>query len=1195
MYQSIIIEYSKSENLIAMGMQDGVVQLSELNRENGWPEKSLFQLVNHLKEITFLKFIDNDQKLLSFDKTGLLTIWDVQTGEVIKEKTIDKGLKRAVAALSPDESTLFVYNNGSYKTVCHFAYNIADDKLRYGLVEKTIYSDAIPYPLDNNQCLFHYLCDDDLDLPEQRLATFDFNSGKWTNTVLPGGPKSTFNSESEVIDINVAKGIGIRKAYNKPYTINGDLLRLNMQLFNLHNNETTEIAVASMNKDNIDNIDDLFLNDIGSEEFRDATDSFLSDITSAKLTDDGKTLWIGINGGSIRCVDIETGNFSPFIKHGNLEKRKGFTLDDVVSRNATNNITLGISPSGKYISYCNPNEFFCTDNIDIESKTPIQLPKHFVEFDDVKGLSSVETNYICPLAGGKYLVTVTHGGQLRLTNLENGKAEIDENIEYGSDVSSVAMSPDEQELIVTYYGRDSLLLQRDDGMALPFGPSVRYSNYLNDGRKVFVHAYGAVMVLNENNQDGMAFRKEGDKTLAFNFNEDVDEDIEDEYDEDEDENDGFDEEGNPIISDWYDFLEQHNAVDSVQLFYISNIPHVLMVDEMRDVDIYKIGKDTIEHVETVKSAGSFACGSEKLMVGSNFRNNLVNINVYPRIDGVYALSNSFVAEEYTTCAMHEDQLLIFNAQNELVQLNPLTGDETVLLKYQGRKQKYVSLFPESNLAMLVDIVNEIHLFKYTNTSDYIRISLSENKDDTLQVHIDKKTDFPGNIDKIQRKHKMKTLEQMKREHIEKDSVSALFNHEEREKANKSSELLNYIKELLADNQTEKVLEICNLQLESYAGQSFFTVEGSSDFKENIGRLFHQRSTIHMNSGNFNEAGNDAYMAVQFRFFFAYNNLFAAFYNTGNYANINNTLNQMFVDFDTKKGIGISSSIGLYRLAVLSEIMQAQEQGIARKLIYYTVKTVVDFQKNEKQSEDVMLFDSHLKALAEWDYEGPQPAIAKELYSYFKELLACYPDNESKYDKEKAKQYDELQIQCDFQCKNQNYAAALELANTFCSQIEHIEFSELLNINRYERYRIGSIFIERGHAFRGLGQYDNAAQAYRKAIYFDCVDASEHLCNVLFFDLKDYSACVEAVSDFMINPYSWSNGMQSRVNAFHHAWCFTLYSASLMQMGHNQDVSYLNESYPNEMPQVKEKLETMDSKYNELKNIIGEILEALEVV
>lgn len=60
-----------------MGMQDGVVQLSELNGENIRPEKGLFQLVNLLKEITILKFIDINPKVLSFDKIGLLTIWHV--------------------------------------------------------------------------------------------------------------------------------------------------------------------------------------------------------------------------------------------------------------------------------------------------------------------------------------------------------------------------------------------------------------------------------------------------------------------------------------------------------------------------------------------------------------------------------------------------------------------------------------------------------------------------------------------------------------------------------------------------------------------------------------------------------------------------------------------------------------------------------------------------------------------------------------------------------------------------------------------------------------------------------------------------------------------------------------------------------------------------------------------------------------
>lgn len=753
MLEAYTVRYDKKESKIALGMYNGLIQLSELDPKSGRPGATLHHLRNETNYITMLEFIEDETKLLSLDENGFITVWNCDSGEKEWELKIADGMSQARGSLSPDQSTLFIYGSRGYKDAEFFAVDLQTQKVTEGPLDKRSHSGVKPYAIDNTSCRFHTLWEDDDDVLHQKITTLDFSKGEFEDKTFLGGPTSTIMSDEEVFTINIVKDIGVRLSYDNPITENDDKVGINIQVFHLTNDNVNDIVVATIDSENVENLDIIRKKEFNTEEYRDACNSLFMNITSAEITEDGTAIWVGVRGGLLRRISIEDQTVSPFIKHGNLPEREGFTLDDMCSRNPGNNHTIGVSPSGKFVTYCNPNEFFSLDNINFDSETAIELPKHVVAEDESSSADQVETHYSDMLHDGKYFVSVTRGGLITLTDLSTGESLASLDIQYGSDVTSVSLSEDANELVVTYFGRDSIRIYIKEKEIEEFemiGPSIRYSSFLPDGRLLFVEGNGAVIVLGE--KEGMIYRKEGKLTLKIGDDEMDDEVDFDESGEEADFDESMDEDEfgeNGDVTYWMDFLEQRDPVYSTKHTVIDGVVYVSMVYDNMVIDTYRILEDRIEYVTTTNTRGEVLKMSGSTMLCTRSPRNSsreCKVEVHTFKGHLYELAGTFVNENISAFETFEDKIYLFNSKtDQLTEFDKSSDEEKVLFSYKGAPIDVVSINPSWNSLIIKDVTGSTFTINWSEKSCR-STGLTENSEGEVSVSVDSSCSVPGNFE-----------------------------------------------------------------------------------------------------------------------------------------------------------------------------------------------------------------------------------------------------------------------------------------------------------------------------------------------------------------------------------------------------------------------------------------------------------------
>jgi hypothetical protein len=351
---------------------------------------------------------------------------------------------------------------------------------------------------------------------------------------------------------------------------------------------------------------------------------------------------VGAPGGLVRRVPLDGSTPSRFVVHGRARERGGFTLDDVFATNVHNNQTIGVSAGGRYVAFGLPNEFVCTDAIDLSGTDPLMLPARVAT-------SSIVPKFAELVGDGSKLVAVTPDGVVMLADVTSGAIEFQLAVEYGTDLLSASLSPSGRELVLGYGGRNSLRVRfggdEPDIVELPLPPHTSFARHVAEKCVALAHSNGAVITLEDNTLH--AFRHDGDGDHDHDHDDD-DNDDEEDFDDSDEEMPDDDEESNdeemsaddeaPAGVDWQlknaegveplmmvgnyegvfvynDYFEQADGLHATDVLDLGGVPHVATLFEGGRIEIYKIGSDRIHHVSSQRAEhdGGLAAGGSRFV------------------------------------------------------------------------------------------------------------------------------------------------------------------------------------------------------------------------------------------------------------------------------------------------------------------------------------------------------------------------------------------------------------------------------------------------------------------------------------------------------------------------------------------------------------------------------------------------------
>jgi hypothetical protein len=516
--QAFEIIYDQDETRVALGWPGGKVHICAVEAD-GSPGDEIAEVAHHKTTIVCLGFAGD--RLVSLSDDGEWAVSDAATGQVISSGSA--GGEFVTGSLSPGGEALFIYTclDGDSRA---FRVDVERGAAAPGPdIDGNISVTSRVFALDGDTALYHFIRKNWKSRQvKEGFVEVDFASGRASVRRFSTGPSTDFDSSTRMMSIDPIRRLGIRPDYQPVELVELDGHRravLRAEIFDIDNLEArARPVVLRWPVEHLGyKVDVLDTAEPGSEAFVEAQDWSVRWLCSARFVEGSEHAWVGVKGGIVRRLPLSGESPSAPIIHGGGPAGGGFTLDDVVARNLSNNHTLGVSRSGRYVGFGNPNDFFCTDDVDLEARLAVRLPERAAVGPVTEAPGRIAF-------AGDRLVVFDRAHRMFIADGASG--EPDKTIElpghYG-DATAAAMSPDGAHIAVAVSGGEALLYDVAAGelTGLPVPPHTLLAAFTSDRRLYLVHHAGAVVAI-DLEQQRVEVHRAGDEGYPDEVLEDMD-------------------------------------------------------------------------------------------------------------------------------------------------------------------------------------------------------------------------------------------------------------------------------------------------------------------------------------------------------------------------------------------------------------------------------------------------------------------------------------------------------------------------------------------------------------------------------------------------------------------------------------------------------------------------------------------------
>jgi len=483
------IAWDAAEERVALGWGSGLVSV-HAREEDGAPGEERSRIGLHDAPIVLLGWVGD--RVVSVDHAGVWALSDAASGEVLRQGSV--GGEYVRASLAPGGSALFVFTYRGSATCVRIDLATGETTERELPAEVSVESRV--YALSERRALFHFVQTRYGDDPGTSQGFVDVDLGADTTAVrtFARGPKSDFDSETLLLAIDAARGLGVRADYTPPVVEEGRV-PFQLEVFDVETLEARRtLRVGSLPAEAITGPSAAVLTaEPGSDEHREALDWFLKILCSARFA--GDQIWVTLQGGVVVPLPLDGSGRGPLVIHGGAADTGPPTLDDVFARNLRNNFTLGVSPSGRFVGFSNPNDFFDATKLEGER---VQLPRRERDVVEAPG---------CVCFASDLLVVSDRGRGLHLVSPDLSIERIELPELYGF-VSDAALGEDGRWLVLAVSGGGALAVDRRSGQLheLPVPPHSILAEMVGSSRALFVHHNAAVVSVDLEEQTVTAVR-----------------------------------------------------------------------------------------------------------------------------------------------------------------------------------------------------------------------------------------------------------------------------------------------------------------------------------------------------------------------------------------------------------------------------------------------------------------------------------------------------------------------------------------------------------------------------------------------------------------------------------------------------------------------------------------------------------------
>lgn len=592
------------------------------------------------------------------------------------------------ASLSPGGESLFLFSYVGGQS-CAFRVDVATGAQAPGPgVNKLLSVTSRVFALDASVALYHFIRDNwKTRVVEEGFARVDFDAGTAERHTFATAPSSDFDSDTRLMAIDPQRRLGIRPDYQPVELVEVEGAQravLRVEIFDLDSLETRARPVAlRWPVEHLDHPEsDLVAAEPGSEELVEAQDWYVRWLCSARFVAGSDHVWVSMQRGIVRRLSLDGGEPSAPILHGGGPTGGGFTLNDVFARNLINNHTLGVSPSGRYVGFGNPNDFFCIDDVDLGAARAIKLPERAASGPVTEAPGRID------FAGDRLLVFDRARRMFIAGGATGAPGQTVELPHLYGDATMAAMSPGGSHIGIAVSGGGALLYDVAAGelMELPVPPHSIYAGFTSSSRLYMVHHAGAVVAIDLDEQRLESFRAPDDN------NDDDGDDFGDLEDIDPEE------------------LEYMRAMEAFEqrwdcyagvAWRAGGVDRAAVIDENDALQLYSISGDlAIEAGPAIRVTGrDLAAGDGWIAVASGAEVRVVDLE-----RGEVVQTLHFEGE---LRALHTGSasgaLYVFDDQaGQLVKIgDPRVGEREVVFEYRGASVGQVAVSEELGRAALV--------------------------------------------------------------------------------------------------------------------------------------------------------------------------------------------------------------------------------------------------------------------------------------------------------------------------------------------------------------------------------------------------------------------------------------------------------------------------------------------------------------
>lgn len=490
--------YAPNEERVAVQSGDQIISIFSLNIESGEIAELLFEIEIHKNEIQFFDWLDSE-RVISVDAAGVIAIHNINEKSLIKEGKLETDKDYLRAALSPDKSHLFVGGTividddsderlvripiDTLEVKEHMTIDLNRDMRFFGFSEKEVRIWRLEEDWDTDEVF-------------EDVQTIDMTTEEISKVKLPGCPENDLYAENSSCDIQ--GDIIARICYENPVHFHDEFeydaflelrdLKTNsivkrLQIYTLIYNPETDFR-HHLNEESAKLLQGEV--DLDNEKYREAVACGLfGAVEDIKLTADHKRVWV-LFRGQLRCIDVEENKTSAFINASTTKQLR--TINDIGTE-----FSLTLSPSGNFIAFDNPLQFFNPEKLPLFEEKSIDLGEYVTESDTVD--QTIKADFV---QATENLLLTMHKNRVEIYDMKSEAILLSEEIEYGNDLQFAAFSPDNKSVLLGWQGRQCVLFTDLGGenhkISLPFLHHAMVGAFLSNDLMYFINWKGSVIL-----------------------------------------------------------------------------------------------------------------------------------------------------------------------------------------------------------------------------------------------------------------------------------------------------------------------------------------------------------------------------------------------------------------------------------------------------------------------------------------------------------------------------------------------------------------------------------------------------------------------------------------------------------------------------------------------------------------------------